>query len=229
MAKARMDGGGIGPKYKLLLLLWTLPALALVGGTVAWLTAQTPQVENVFTVSKVDVLLEESRAEYTMIPGWTVDKDPTALVLPESEDCYLFLHVEQTGGGVTVGEKTYSFSDFLVYQLERSWLALDVAAYPGVYYKVIDHPDQKGVPHKILTGGSYTDPEGTVYTWASDQLLTKPEVTRQMMEAVKGDLPTLSFTLYGVQLWKTNKPASGEGTDGQFTPVEAWRKVSPGM
>ena len=212
-------------KLKLVLpvLALGLAAGGIIGGTVAWLTDQTPRTENVFTVSSVDVELGETPAQYQMIPGWTTDKDPAATVTADSEDCYLFIKVEETGGNVTVKGREYTFHSFLAYALEESWLALDETAYPGIYYKVIDSSSQKGTPHRILGGGSYTDADGTVYTWAEDQVLTKPEVTKEMMEGAENNKPVLSFTAYAVQLWKSNTPAA------RFTPLQAWLLVRSGM
>lgn len=212
----------------------------IVGGTVAWLTARTGKVENVFTTSDINVKLEESTEVYKMIPGWTINKDPKVTVETDSEYCYLFVKVEENGGNVTVGETTYNFDSFIAYAIEEGWTVLDAVNYSGVYYKVIDDAAEKGVAYNILGSGSYTDTNGTettdddvTYSWSANQVLTKPEVTKEMMEALaveKADKPTLSFTVYAVQLWKTNKPEAGASDDqiseAQFTALQAWEKIS---
>ena len=200
----------------------------IVGGTVAWLTAQTTKVENVFTTSDIGVTLTETTKNYKMIPGWTIDKDPSAKVTSGSEDCYLFIKVEETGGNVTVGNKTYSFDDFIDYAVkttgDNAWTALGATKYPGVYYMVIDNDSEKDKDYIILGSGEYTDADNVKYTWGDNGVLTKPEVTKEMMAAVKeSNKPTLSFTAYAVQLWKSNE-AGGE--NAKFTPEQAWLKIS---
>ncbi len=213
------------------ILSLTLALVLLVGGvvsgTVAWLTGKTAEVVNVFTTSGIGVTLEETttQEDYRMIPGWTIEKDPKAMVTSGSEDCYLFVKVQETGGDVTVGGRVYTFDSFLAYAIDDGWTALDAAAYPGVYYRVIDEEAEKNAPYSVLGSGVYTDGDGAAYRWAEDQVLTKPEVTREMMEAAVSSKPRLSFTAYAVQLWKANKPAGGDVAAAQFTAEEAWLKI----
>ena len=95
-------------------ILVSLAALALVaaisiGGTLAYLTS-TAKVENTFTVGNVNITLDEAKVneygdpvadaprvlgnEYKLIPGHTYTKDPTIHVGGLSENCYLFVKVE---------------------------------------------------------------------------------------------------------------------------------------
>lgn len=62
----------------------------VIGGTLAWLTATTRPVTNTFTVGNVDITLAETTANYKMVPGNTIDKDPTVTVRAKSEACWLF-------------------------------------------------------------------------------------------------------------------------------------------
>ena len=70
-----------------------------VGGTLAWLTATSPEVENTFTVGDINITLEETgmdnnrQKHYDYVPGDTLEKDPTVTVLADSEKCYLFIKV----------------------------------------------------------------------------------------------------------------------------------------
>ncbi len=95
-------------------ILVSLAALALVaaisiGGTLAYLTS-TQSVKNTFTVGNVNITLDEAKVneygdpvadaprvlgnEYKLIPGHTYTKDPTIHVGGLSENCYLFVKVE---------------------------------------------------------------------------------------------------------------------------------------
>lgn len=237
MSKGKYESNGrhrrrrrtFGSKSLALVLACVLLVGGVIGGTVAWLTAQTGPVNNVFTTSDIGVELKETTTEYKMIPGWTISKNPTAKVTSGSEDCYLFIKVEEKGGDVTVDGTTYSFDDFIDYDVmttgENAWTALDATKYSGVYYMVIDDDSEKNKDYTILGSGKYTDAGNVEYTWKDNEVLTKPEVTKEMMAAVKeNNKPTLSFTAYAVQLWKSNE--SG-GESAKFTPEQAWLKISP--
>ena len=139
-----------GGRATAMLLAAVMLLMCAIGGTLAWLTAQT--------TGNIGVSLEETTEEYKMIPGWTIGKDPKATVETGSEDCYLFVKVEETGGNVTVGNKTYSFNDFIAYAVktgEDAWSPLNETDYPGIYYKVIDEESEKGVEHIVLGSGTY--------------------------------------------------------------------------
>ena len=92
-------------KRTLALVLAMLLAFgAGVGGTLAWLKDSTETVKNTFTTGKVDIDLYEHKwddenktstsekvkaNEYTILPGSTIEKDPTVEVKTGSEDAYV--------------------------------------------------------------------------------------------------------------------------------------------
>nr|MDY5756504.1 hypothetical protein [Eubacteriales bacterium] len=82
-----------------LVLALTLLVVGVVAGTLAWLTAKSDVVTNTFTTSDINITLEETEGgtnkEFKMIPGWTIEKDPKVTVVAGSEDCYLFVKVEE--------------------------------------------------------------------------------------------------------------------------------------
>ena len=97
-------------QYKVLIaaLCAVLLVVASVLGTVAYLTSDD-KVENVFTVGKVALTLDESDVdedgvvdgqdrvkanEYKLMPGHSYIKDPVVHVAQDSEACYLFVKVE---------------------------------------------------------------------------------------------------------------------------------------
>ena len=95
-------------KAILMALCAVLLVAASVMGTLAYLTS-TDQVINTFTVGKVDITLDEAPVdangqktngprrtsnEYHLLPGHRYDKDPIVHVAADSEDCYLFVKVE---------------------------------------------------------------------------------------------------------------------------------------
>ena len=91
-----------------LVLSFALVACLAVAGTLAWLTAQTQEVKNTFTVGNVQIALDESvvdqygvaqggrtktGSEYKLIPGHEYTKDPVVTVKAKSEECYVFVKV----------------------------------------------------------------------------------------------------------------------------------------
>ena len=100
-------------KTKTKALALALCAVLLVVSTVfvtmAYLTSKTDVVTNTFTVGKVTITLDEANVdlmgvkdgdarvkanEYKLIPGHTYIKDPTIHVAGDSENCRLFVKVE---------------------------------------------------------------------------------------------------------------------------------------
>lgn len=86
-------------KKKVSLIIASLLILtAVISGTFAWLTFTTPQKTNTFTVGTISIELDEPHyvgdINAKIIPGSVISKDPTVTVLANSEDCYVFVMVE---------------------------------------------------------------------------------------------------------------------------------------
>ena len=194
-----------GIKMAAFILLLALLICCVTDNTLAWLTAQSEDVINTFSTSDIGVDLRETPAEYKMIPGWTINKDPKAKVTSGSEDCYLFIKVE----------KSANFDTYMDYAVDDRWLALEEV--PGVYYMKIDAESKKNVDYNILGEGTETY-NGVVYTWEDNQVLVKPSVTKEMLNGLTDDTkPSMTFTAYAVQLKKNNTQ--------EFGPLEAWNLV----
>ena len=124
-------------KRKLIIALALCLALALgIGGTMAYLTATTTAVENVFTIGKVGLTLtepegEKANYEFKMVPGNTIKKDPSVAVTDGSEDCWLFVKLV----------KSENFGDYLTYDMADGWIELDKVNHPGVYYREVKQND----------------------------------------------------------------------------------------
>lgn len=179
-----------------MLLSLVLVIGCVAGGTLAWLTATSNEVNNVFTTSDIGVTLEESNnLNLKMVPGWTITKDPKATVTIGSEDCYLFVKVEESD----------NFDDFMTYDIASDWTELS----EGVYYMIFDSKDNTN-ENKM----------GTAYSvLKNDQVKVLDEVKKEDMNALTEDTqPNLSFIAYAVQLYREN------GT--KFTAAEAWAMVN---
>ena len=178
------------------ILLAAVAALLLVavsvGGTLAWLTATTTPVINTFTESNIDITLTEStNLDLKMVPGKVITKDPEVAVVDGSEDCWLFVKVE----------KSENFDSFMTYTMADGWQLVDGTT--NVYAR------------KVLA----TATTKTFSVLANDKVTVKTSVTKEDMKDLTADTyPTLTFTAYATQLYKSNNT--------EFTAKEAWAAYS---
>ncbi len=157
-----------------------------IGGTLAWLTAQTSPVTNTFTVGNVDITLAENTKDYKMVPGNTIAKDPKVTVLKDSEACWLFVKIEEST----------NLDDFISYNVATGWTAL--TGVDDVYYREV--------------AASTADQAFDVL--ASNQVTVKDTVTKTQMDAIKAGTaanPTLTFTAYACQ--KDNVTSAADAWD----------------
>lgn len=152
-----------------LVLALTLLVAGVVGGTLAWLTDQTAEVKNTFTVGDINIDLTETNREYKMVPGNTIAKDPTVTVKANSEACWLFVKVTESE----------NLDTFITYAIAEGWTKLQ----DGVYYREVpaSAADQT---FSVLAGNTVT---------------VKSDVTKTMLKTAKTDAPTLTFKAYAVQ------------------------------
>ena len=165
-------------KLVVAMLAVTLLIGCAIGGTVAWLTANTAPVVNTFTYGDINITLAETTGtNYKIIPGVDISKDPKVTVKKDSEACWLFVKVEQRGTFVT-DKVTYSIAD--------GWTKGDGTNIPeNVYYREVPAAAADTIFDVI---------QGNKIIVSSD--LTKAEINT-LAEANK--TPTLTFTAYAVQ------------------------------
>lgn len=172
----------------------------------------------------------------SMIPGFVIEKAPVVTVLGGSEACYLFIKVEKNFEEIEVFDEedyhigTYTFDDYVAFSVKQAgmpgnpegWYPLensDGEALEGVYYRIVD-PSDEDQSWAVLGGGFVEAPDGTEFPWEEGQMLIRPDVTAEMLDALRdsGQYPELSFTAYAIQFFITN--------DQPFMPMEAWEAVS---
>lgn len=109
-----------------------------VGATLAYLTS-TDEVVNTFTVGKVVITLDELDVDnstegendrdqanaYHLMPGKQYTKDPTVHVAAGSEECWVYVTVDNGIAEIEDATKT------IIAQIKENWTEL--AKYPGVY------------------------------------------------------------------------------------------------
>ena len=172
-----------------------------IGGTLAWLTAQTTPVQNTFTTSDINITLAETDTgkdtdqnantnSYQMVPGYTIAKDPKVTDVANSEKCYLFEKLE----------KSANFDRFMTYEMATGWNQL--TGVDGVYYREVN-----------------TSTENQEFAVIANNTVTvKDTVTKGMMNAPDFTNPTLSVTAYASQYMKNNTES--------FTAAEAWANIT---
>ena len=170
-------------KKKVLLvgLLVVLVAAVSVGLTVAFLTSQSA-VTNTFTVGDVAITLDEAKVDengvkieganrvtentYKLIPGHSYTKDPQIHVGASSEDCYLFVKVED---GLAAIEADQTIAAQLT---ANNWKAVSGVA--NVYVYAVDS-DAKTIVEKganVNVFGTFTlKGDANTANYASAQII----------------------------------------------------------
>lgn len=189
-----------------LVLALMLVVVGVVSGTLAWLTAQSDTVVNTFTTSDIKVELKETKGtgtgnnrEFKMVPGYTIDKDPTATVLTGSEECFLFVKLV----------KSNTFDTYLEYTPADGWTQLT------------KDKDGKDITDLIYYRKVLSADINTAYSvLKNNQVTVKGDVTKAQMDALNAQgavKPTLTITAYASQLHKN--------ADVDFSAAEAWANI----
>lgn len=171
------------------LLVVTIVALILavscVVGTFAYLAVKTDPVVNTFVSGDITLTLAETTgASYTMIPGQTIAKNPKVTVGADSEDCYVFVKIEESAA--VEGKKFFDSTNVFSYEMDTAWTAVPGQA--GVYYYAFEASE--------LTDGRVTaDKELTVIK--NNEIIVKTTATTAQMDAATDS--TLTITAYAVQ------------------------------
>lgn len=143
-----------------------------LGGTVAWLVAESGPVTNTFTYGDINIALTETTGEdYKIIPGVDIAKDPKVTVKANSEACWLFVKVDEVGTFV---------ADKVTYSVADGWTAL--TGQPGVYYREV--------------GAVTADTD--FYVLKDNVVKVSDTLTKEDIKDIPTG-PTLTFTAYAVQ------------------------------
>lgn len=158
-----------------------------IGGTLAWLTAESGEVTNTFTVGDINIDLKEhvytkstnslseteitTQTTYEFVPGKTLPKDPFVTVKADSEACWLFITVNEANNTATgLSGKIINWTvDAGV------WTKLD--GYENVWYKQLN-ATATDKPYNILDNKQVTVNSGVTKAMVDDiNDATKPTLT----------------------------------------------------
>lgn len=168
-------------KLALISFMVSLIIFSVIGGSLAWLMTSTDPVVNVFTYGDIRITLTETKGElmsdghyFKMTPGKTIEKDPKISVQVDSEDCWLFVKVEESSDK--------ALSDYVEYTIADGWTALQGT--PGVYFRTVDN----------------STATQTFSVLKDDKVSVKGSVTLEMLRALNDtNYPKMTFTGYAVQ------------------------------
>lgn len=188
-------------KLVVAMLAVTLLIGCAIGGTVAWLTDKTTAVVNTFTYGDINITLNETTGnDYKIIPGVNITKDPKVTVKANSEDCWLFVKVEEANWPTFM--EANGTTKKVSYAIATGWTALP--GQNGVYYREVNAPTADTSIYILAGDATYS--QGVVKV---SENLTKTEVN----SITAGTQPRLTFTAYAVQ------------KDGIADAATAWTKV----
>ena len=188
-----------------------------IGGTLAWLIDSTYEVKNTFTVGNINIDLVEtvyntgngkdetlsaktenvSNDQFTIIPGRTETKDPTVIVAAGSEDCYVFVMIEES-------YTTVDGVKFVDWTPAAGWTKLTgVENVDNVYYRV--YTGGARAEYSVLADNQVSYPSA----------LTKAQIDAflELFEEPSQAKPSLKFKAFAVQ------------KEGSADAAAAWAKV----
>lgn len=161
-----------------------------IGGTVAWLVSKPAAIVNTFTIGDINATLTETNRTYHIVPGVNIDKDPMATVVKNSEDCYLFVKIDEKNWPTFT--ETDSTTRKVNYTVADVWTPLN--GQNGVYYREVTKSNADQAFHILK----------------DDQVTVSDTLTKEELSTVKPQ-PQLTFTVYAVQMAGVKDAATAWG------------------
>lgn len=153
------------------------------GGTVAWLVSKPAAIVNTFTIGDINATLTETNRTYHIVPGVDIAKDPMATVVKNSEDCYLFVKIDEENWPTFTDNGTRKVN----YVVAGGWTKLQ----DGVYYREV----------------SKSDADQAFHILKDDRVTVSSSLTKGELSTVKTQ-PKLTVTVYAVQKSGVDSPAA---------------------
>ena len=156
-----------------------------IGGTIAYLVANTDSLTNTFTVGDVNITLTETKNDFDFVPGDTIAKDPIVGVTAGSEACYVFIKVTDVNNTVEgLNGKVINWTVD-----ENIWTALD--GHAGYWYKEVSaEVAAAGVTYTVFTTGT---------VGANGQVTVNTDVTKDMVTGLTANKPQIIIDAAAVQ------------------------------
>lgn len=171
MLKNRINLGKV--KIIILVILGVIVLGTITTGTYAWLSGKTKLLNSSFTYGDIKISINDSNDSnnYEIMPGTIINKDTSVSVKAKSEDCWLYVKID----------KSTNFDEFMTYEVADGWISLEDN--DNVYYREVS---------KMASDQKYNVIKNNVIN-------VKSELTRQMIDSISENYPTLTVTAYAVQ------------------------------
>lgn len=166
-------------KSGILVILCIMSLFIIVNGTVAWLTGKSGLLKNQFSYGNIKITLHDDSntgdgdtINYEITPGTKIEKKTYIKVKEKSEDCWLFVKINETD----------NFKDFMTYSLEDNWTKLENNE--NVYYMKVNKSNDEQVFN----------------VFKNNEILVRTDVTKEQFSSLTlGNYPSLSVSASAVQ------------------------------
>ena len=202
-----------------------------VGATLAYLTS-TDEVVNTFTVGKVAIELDEADTdangeaiegadrvtenEYHLLPGHSYVKDPTIWVDEESEDCFLYVTIQNDLEAIEVkADEDFDYETIADQMTALGWVEIGTT---GVFYAT---QEKDGETTNVFTAGeSKVVFEGFSITGDVDVTTLEGYATEKTDEGEIADgAKLITVTAYAIQADGFNGDAAAAWNANADTPT----------
>ena len=167
-------------KKKSIILIFSCILLltVIVSGTIAWFKSESNSLVSKFSYGNIKIFIteedvnDENVKNFEIIPGAKIKKNTTVTVEENSEDCWLFIEIEQSD----------NFYNFMNYSIEAGWKKLE--EYENIYYREVDKKNEK-----------------QIYAVFKDDIINvNSDITRELFNSLTDDnYPMISILAYGIQ------------------------------
>lgn len=210
-----------------------------IGGSLAWLTDQTENVTNTFTVGDINIDLKEhdylpesktldtespvtENKDYLFVPGDTLPKDPFVTVEANSEDCYLFVKVSG------IHNTHEDLSGRIINWTVSPHLVNETACADG-WTCYTDKTEYEDSDKEVISTEywyrkvSKSNENQTWYILGNDNITVNPLVTKEMVSDINtdGQKPQIVLTAAAVQVENL-----ADSTNEAENVAAAWEQLS---
>lgn len=215
-----------------------------VGGTLAWLTAQSGTVTNTFTVGDVNIDLKEhdlvngaltntevtEEKTYKILPGTTQPKDPFVRVKAKSENSWIFVQIQEVNNATT---NTLA-PKYVEWKIGEGWKQLGTTSADGVstYYRTTNYETaDEDITYKVLATDSEKGPNGYV---TYNEKLTKADIaaldkdtenTTGYGTIEEDEMPQLIFKAFAVQAEAAGTATGDAGANAAWATIDNTAKL----
>ena len=146
-----------------------------VSGTIAWLKSESNTLFDIFTYGDINIEITETKEDsnnYELYPGKEIKKDTVITVNALSENCYIFIKIDETA----------NLGDYITYSLVETWKQLE--GFEDVYYQEV----------------SKSDSDQTFSIIKDNILKVKSDLTKVSLNTLtENNYPKLTITGYAIQ------------------------------